>query len=100
VHVISRKALSDFVAGHPDAAEPMDRWYRITKKAKWNSVNDVRKDFPHADAVAYCTVFNIAGNKYRLITKIKYERQIVYIRQTMTHKEYDRGMWQNDCNSR
>jgi mRNA interferase HigB len=94
VHVISRKALLDFAVKHPDAEEPLDRWYRITRKARWGSLQDVRRDFPHADSVAYCTVFNIAGNRYRLVVKIKYDRQIVYIRRVMPHKEYDTGKWE------
>ena len=100
VHVISRKALSDFAMKHPDAEEPLDRWYRITKKARFENLQDVRRDSLHADSVAYCTVFNIAGNKYRLVAKIKFDRGIVYIRRVMTHREYDIGKWKNDCDSK
>jgi mRNA interferase HigB len=59
--VISRKALLDFAAKHPDAAEPLDNWYRRTKKANWSHLSEIRTDYPHADLVGTCTVFNIRG---------------------------------------
>lgn len=99
MRVISRKALTDFAAKHPDAAEPLDNWYHRAKKATWQNLAEVRADYPHADPVGACTVFNIAGNKYRLITKIKYQYQVVYIRFVLTHKEYDKERWKDDCSS-
>ncbi|HEY7546518.1 MAG TPA: type II toxin-antitoxin system HigB family toxin [Blastocatellia bacterium] len=95
--MISRKALLEFSRKHPDAAEPLDNWYRRALKARWENLADVRLDYPHADPVGDCTVFNIAGNKYRLITRIKYEYRIVYIRFVLTHPEYSRGGWKSDC---
>ena len=97
MRVISRKKLLEFVAGHPDAAEPLDNWYRRTSKAGWKNISDVRSDYPHADAVGNCTVFNIGGNKYRLITWVNYEYRIVYIRFVLTHREYNKGAWKHDC---
>lgn len=97
MRVISRKALLEFSRKRPDAAKPLDDWYRITRKAYWQSLNDVRRDFPHADPVRRCTVFNIAGNKYRLIARIEYQFHVVYIKHVLTHKDYDKGAWKNDC---
>jgi mRNA interferase HigB len=77
---------------------PLRVWLKITKRAKWQSLADTRKDFPHADLVGVCTVFNIKGNDYRLITKIYYENQKVLVRFVLTHSEYDKGKWKNDCN--
>ncbi len=56
--------------------------------------------FPNADSVGECTVFNIDGNKYRLITKINYKTKIVYIRFVLTHLEYDKDKWKDDCRRR
>jgi mRNA interferase HigB len=95
--VISRKALLDFAAKHLDAAEPLDNWYRRTKKADWSHLSEVRTDYPHADLVGTCTVFNIKGNAYRLVTKIFYRQKKVLIRRGLTHQEYDRGRWKDDC---
>jgi mRNA interferase HigB len=97
MHVITRKKLRDFCIKYPDAEEPLEAWYRLTKKAKWKNLAETRKDFPHADLVGECTVFNIGGNKYRLITAIHYNRQRVFIIHVLTHKEYDKGKWKDDC---
>jgi len=97
VNVVSRPRLNEFAARHPQAKAPLDAWYKFTRKAHWRSMGDLRRDYPHADVVAECTVFNIAGNRYRLITKIKYAKQAVYIRFVLTHAEYDRGRWKDDC---
>ena len=99
LRVISRKRLIEFVKKHPDAAEPLDNWYRRTRKANWKNLTEVRVDYPHADAVGVCTVFNIRGNRYRLIAKIFYRDQIVLIRFILTHREYDKEGWKNDCGS-
>lgn len=54
------------------AESPLLDWYKLSKKAKWNNLAEVKTLFPHADIVGECVVFNIGGNKYRLITKINY----------------------------
>jgi mRNA interferase HigB len=72
VHVISRKKLVEFSKGHHDAGTPLDVWYRTTKKALWANLSAVKVQFPHADLVGTCVVFNIGGNKYRLITRLAY----------------------------
>ena len=68
-------------------------WYQVAKRATWQNITEVRSDFPHADAAGTFTVFNIAGNKYRLITVIKYRWQGAYIRAILTHEEYGRERW-------
>ena len=75
MRVISRKALRDFADRHQEAETPLDDWYRTAKRLNWASLVDVRKTYPHADAVGAFTVFNIGGNKYRLIAKIEYRFQ-------------------------
>ena len=97
MHVISRKALLEFARRQPKAAEPLDNWYRRTKRAVWKNVAELSIDYPHADLVGSCVVFNIGGNKYRLIAKVKFQRRTVYIRFVLTHREYDEKGWKNDC---
>jgi len=97
MHIITRKKLREFCIKHPDAEEPLEAWHRLTKKAKWKSLVETRQDFPHADSVCECTVFNISGNKYRLMTAIHYNRQRVFIIHVLTHQEYDREKWKDDC---
>lgn len=93
MHVISRKALVSFASFHPDAETALDVWYRTTKAAQWKSLADVRRVYPHADVVGPYTVFNIEGNKYRLVAEINFRSRIIFIRYVLTHAEYDRGKW-------
>ena len=95
--MISRKAIREFCATYPDSETSLDSWYRNALQADWESIVDVRTIYPHADAVGRCTVFNIHGNRYRLIASIKYPYRVVYIRHILTHAEYDRGGWQDGC---
>ncbi len=93
MHVISKSALVVFWIKHPDAQASLAAWYRIVDSNAFTSSADLRKTFPSADHVNGLTVFNIAGNKYRLIAAIHYNRRKVYIRHVLTHAEYDLGKW-------
>ena len=97
MRIFSRKALREFAKEHNQSEQPLEDWYRIVKKATWKNLAEARADFPHADLVGICTIFNIGGNKFRLITKINYQWQQVYIRFILTHSEYDRGKFYDDC---
>ena len=97
MHVISVKRLREFWAKWPDAEEPLRAWYRVANKAEWGNFADVREVFPHADQVGRCTVFNVGGNKYRLIVVIHFNRGRLYVRHVLTHREYDREKWKEDC---
>jgi mRNA interferase HigB len=93
MHIISRKALKAFWETHPDSQEPLITWYTIVKRANFQSIHEVRTYFPHADFKSTkregeLTIFNIGGNKYRLLTSIAYDWQKVFIRGVMTHEEY------------
>jgi mRNA interferase HigB len=98
--VISLKRLREFWQRHQDAQEPLRDWYRTALKASWRHIQDVRRDYPHADAVIVAsgrpvTVFNICGNKYRLIVDIVYRVQVIYICAVLTHAEYSKNRWKN-----
>ena len=98
MRVISLKHLRDFWEVHPDAERPLRAWYKAALRAQWTSLRDARATFPHADGVQTSrgetlTVFNIAGNKYRLIARIRYDYQLVNVRAVLGHAEYDRGAW-------
>ena len=83
----------EFSLRHPDAEAALDVWYRIAKSAVWKNLMDVRRVYPHADAVGNWTVFNIRGNRYRLIAEIGYGTRIVFIRHILTHSEYGEDNW-------
>ena len=93
MHIITRKRLNDFARDHPDARTALDHWYRHMKQRNFTSLADVRMVFPTADKVGKLTIFNIGGNKARLIAAIHYNRQKVYIRAVLTHEEYDQNTW-------
>jgi mRNA interferase HigB len=93
VRIVSKPAILEFSVKHEDALDPLMFWYRVTKRARWTNLADVREDFRHADVVGPFTVFNIGGNKYRLVAMIKYRWQMVYIRHILTHFEYDKEKW-------
>jgi mRNA interferase HigB len=91
--VISKPAILKFAERHQDALVPLLNWYRITKRADWGSLADVRSDFAHADIVGRRTVFNIHGNHYRLIARVNYKTKRVFILHILTHVEYSKGDW-------
>ena len=93
MHIITRRRIREFVAHHPDSDSSLDNWYRIVKRAEYHSFNDLKQHFRSADYVDGYVVFNISGNKYRLITAIHFDRKKVYIRDILTHQEYDRNKW-------
>ena len=93
MHIITRKRLMEFARIHPDARAPLNAWFTIVRKTDYTSFADLRATFPSADQVSRFTVFNIGGNKFRLIAAIHYNRKKLYIRHVLTHAEYDRGAW-------
>ena len=93
MRVISKPAILKFAEKHPDALAPLMNWYRITKKANWRSLAEVRSDFANADIVGRRTVFNIHGNDYRLIARVNYRTKRVFILYILTHVEYSKGGW-------
>ncbi len=93
MNTISYKKVREFVQRYPESESPLHAWYKITKKASWKNIVEVRKDYPHADIVGRYVVFNIAGNNYRLIAEIHFESQLLLIRHILTHREYDKDKW-------
>jgi mRNA interferase HigB len=90
MRIISRKALVKFGKQYKDAAAPLDVWYRIAKKAQWKAPKDVKAQFGNASFLEESiTVFNIAGNKYRLVVRVRYDLKRVYVMHVFTHPEYD-----------
>ena len=93
MHVISRKKLVAFYeqAGHLDAKRPLEAWYYEAKHAQWSSPSDVKDQYRSASILKdNRVVFNIAGNKYRLIVRINYDSKTVFVRFIGTHQEYDK----------
>lgn len=93
MHVITRKRLNEFALEHHDTKNALINWYQLVKSHQFGSFAELRAIFPSADKVGKLTVFNIGGNKVRLVAAIHYNRKKVYIRAVMTHAEYDEERW-------
>lgn len=93
MHVITRKALVEAAKQHPDCATALDQWFRIMKKAEARDFSQLRGLFNSVDKVGQLYVFNVGGNKLRLIAAVHFNTQRVFIRDVLTHKAYDKGDW-------
>lgn len=101
MRVISKARIRQFwqSAAHRDAEGPLRAWYTHvnTRSTSWRSWGDVKASFRTASIVGDCVVFNIGGNKYRLISRIRFPSQKVFVLKIMTHREYDDGKWRDEC---
>ena len=91
MRIISKKRLKDHweFPNRSDSEDPLKAWHAIAKAASWRHFADVKMQFANASAVGDRVVFNIGGNKYRLVVQINYDFQIIYVRFVGTHAEYD-----------
>jgi len=93
MRVITNRRLLDFSISHKDAFEPLQSWRKLMEFGSYKNTAEVKQVFRSADKVGDLFVFNICGNKYRLITYLQFERQLCYIKAVLTHKEYDKDGW-------
>ena len=93
MRVISVKKLREFWTLHPDAEKPLRAWAKVAKASDWDKFADIRRTYAHADQVGKFTVFNIGGNKFRLVVVVHFDRDRLYVRHVLTHEEYDEGGW-------
>lgn len=94
--IVKPSTVRAFWARHPDAEPFLENWLKVTHAAHRASLQEVRQTFPHADAVkvssgGIVTVFNVTGNKYRLLTAIHYNTGMVFILEILPHAQYSRG---------
>ena len=90
MNVVSRKTLVEFYQIYSDAREPLETWYKVCRKAEWRNFNEVRLAYPSADWVGdERVVFNIKGNKYRLIGRYSFRYKSIQVKWIGTHAEYD-----------
>jgi len=90
MRIISRRTLRSFWEKHPDSRLQLETWYHDVHQADWNSPSDIKTTYQSASFLANNrVVFNIKGNRYRLVVVIVYQHGVVYIRFVGTHEEYD-----------
>jgi mRNA interferase HigB len=104
MRVISKSRLRKFQERleFRDSETPLLAWYThvSNKSIAWRNWADVKVSFGNADFFGNCVIFNIGGNKYRLVARILYPSQKVFILKVMSHKEYDKGNWKDQCGCR
>jgi mRNA interferase HigB len=94
VNVVSKKRLRKFWKQYPDSEQPLTRWYNLFRKTSPSHFADLRQTFASADFVNPQTIFNVGGNKYRVVVIIDYEYQFAKIKNVFTHEEYD--LWNQE----
>jgi mRNA interferase HigB len=91
LRIIANKILREFWEIHPDCEQQLKSWFKETNKAVWKNSNDIKSEYPSASILINNRfVFNIKGNKYRLIVKINFEYEMVWVRFIGTHAQYDK----------
>jgi len=93
MRVVKPKTLKEFASHHSDSKKPLETWYNVMEQSCFQHIVEVQQVFPSAETVGRSTVFNIKNNKYRLITAIHYNTQMVYVLEVMTHAEYSKNEW-------
>lgn len=91
--LISNRALREFSEAHPQSEEPLQSWRHIIEHNSFDNFAALRQTFRSVDKVGDRHVFNIGGNKYRLVATIAYSIQTVWVKKVLTHMEYDKGAW-------
>ena len=101
MRVISKSRLRRFWQnpGHADAEQPLLAWYRVVSNhdVSWTCFADIREIYGDASLFEDCVIFNIKGNSYRLISRVRYRSHKLYIVDVLTHKEYDKDKWKQHC---
>jgi mRNA interferase HigB len=100
MRIISKKRLKDFweTERGADSRKELELWHAVVKSAEWDDYSDAKQTFgSRIDVVGDCAIFDIRGNDYRLICRIRFESHKVYVLKVMTHEEYDLEKWKSDC---
>lgn len=105
MNVVSRKKLREFYEAKPERrqhADAFEDWFKLTRKAQWRNFQDARALFGQTDVASdtrtrrTATIFDVGGNKYRIVALVDYARQTVLITHVLDHREYDKNKWKSD----
>jgi len=101
MRIITENKINEYTKKHPNAKSSLTHWIQQTKNHSWKSIQEVRRIFPHADMATVASgrtviIFNIAGNNYRLISAIHFNRDTAFVLKIMTHAEYDKQHWKKE----
>jgi mRNA interferase HigB len=99
MQLINEKAIARFSRKHRDAANWLSNWLKVTREASWQTIQEVKAAFPAVDggvkvgSGGTVTIFDVSGNKYRLVVSISFETQLVRVWELLTHSEYSKDIW-------
>ena len=93
MHIISHRKIIEAQKAWPECFGSLDQWYRLSKRAQWNNFSEVKACFPSTDKVGDKYVFDVGGNKLRLIAAIHVNSGRVFVCAVLSHKQYDKGDW-------
>jgi mRNA interferase HigB len=96
MHVVSKSKLATFWAANPDSEAPLSGWLRLARRHDFLNFAELKTIFGSVDQVGRLSVFDIGGNKYRLIAAIHFNRQKIFVRAILRHSDYDKGKWRVD----
>lgn len=96
MHILTKRRLQEFWAKHPHSEKPLRSWHHICERSRFSNFSDLRHAFDAVDKVGKFTVFDIGGNKWRLITVVHYSSGKIYIRDVLTHEQYDQDKWKSE----
>jgi mRNA interferase HigB len=97
VRVISRKKIREAIEHHAEWEASLNAWHKVARAADWHHFPDVRQTWKSSDLIGTCVVFNISHNRCRLIAFINFRSHKVFILHILSHVEYEKGGWKNDC---
>jgi mRNA interferase HigB len=101
MRVISKKRLKDFWEILPASRTSLEQWHKVVSGANWLHFAELRKTFNHADVATTnkghpVVIFDVGGNKYRIMAALHYDRNICYVLRVLTHRQYDTNQWKKD----
>ncbi len=101
MNVIARPALDEAIRRHSDTETWLNAWWKTARREQWTSLGHVRETYPRADQVDSCLVFDVLGNRYRMIVGVRYASATrggtLFVKHFLTHAEYDKDTWRKDC---
>lgn len=100
MRIISERTIRNYYREKPESEFALRDWIRAVKIADWRNFTDLKNTFNHADIFRKCVVFDVGGNKWRVIGKVEYQKHLVFIKRILTHDDYTRKngkFWKSDC---
>ena len=94
--MISKRGLIKKASKYPDATRALLYWLAVARASEWRSLEAIRQDFPATDLVGVLAVCDIKGNHYRLIVRVEFQRQRLFIKEFLTHAEYSTDRWKDE----